>query len=50
MGRPKIDIIVEPSITYLLKKEMSYRNIQRELKGHENDILTNNPSSKVLDM
>ena len=38
MGRPKIGIIFEHSITYLLKKKKSYRNIQRELKGHEHEI------------
>ena len=38
MIRPKIGIIVERSITYLLNRETSYRNIKRELKGHEHDI------------
>ena len=38
MGSPKIGIIVEHSIAYLLKKKKSYRNIQRELKGHEQEI------------
>ena len=37
MGRAKINIIVERSITYHLKKKC-YRNIQRELKGHEHEI------------
>ena len=36
MGRPKLDIIVEPSIKYNLKKNKSYRNMQRELNGREN--------------
>ena len=38
MGRAKINIIVEPSITYHLKKKKSYRNIQGETKGHEHEI------------
>ena len=38
MGRAKINIIVEPSITYHLKKKKSYRNIQWETKGHEHDF------------
>ena len=38
MGRPKLDIIVEPSIKYLLKNNKSYRNMQRELNGRENEI------------
>ena len=38
MGRAKINIIVEPSITYHLKKKKSYRNIQWETKGHEHEI------------
>ena len=38
MGRAKINIIVEPSITYHLKKKKSYRNVQWETKGHEHEI------------
>ena len=38
MGWAKINIIVEPSITYHLKKKKSYRNIQWETKGHKHEI------------
>ena len=38
MGRPKIGIIMEHSITYHLKKKKSYRNIQCEIKGHEHEF------------
>ena len=38
MGRAKITIIVEPSITYHLKKKKSYMNIQWETKGNEHEI------------
>ena len=38
MGKPKINTIEEPSITYILKKIKSYRNIQLEIKGHEHEI------------
>ena len=38
MDSPKIGIIVEHSVAHLLKKKKSYRNIQREIKGHENEI------------
>ena len=38
MGRPEIDSVVEGIITYLLKKKMSYRHIQQELKGQGHDI------------
>ena len=38
MCRAKINIIVEPSIAYHLKKKKSYRNIQCETKGHEHEI------------
>ena len=38
MGRAKNNIIVEPSITYHLKKKKSYRNIQLETKCHELEL------------
>ena len=38
MGRAKITIIVELSITYHLKKKKSYMNIQWETKGNEHEI------------
>ena len=38
MSRPKFGILVERSMTYLLKRKTSYRNIKRELKGQEHDI------------
>ena len=38
MGRHKIGIIMEHSITYLLKKKKSHRNIQFEIKRHEHEI------------
>ena len=38
MGRPIIDRVVEGIFTYILKKQTSYRHIQRELKGQGHDI------------
>ena len=38
MSIPKIGIIVERSITCLLKRKTSYRNYITRVEGHEHDI------------